>query len=88
MLAAAFCREDGTLLLHFARTNPVPVRLRFTTAPPEASPPDGTIRPPSGIRWRWPGLPAKDVPPGLLENRARRGLLLLTNGIAELPLFR
>jgi hypothetical protein len=88
LLKAVFCREDGTLLLRLGRTNPVPAWLRFTTAPPEGAVPDGMKRPVSGIRWRWPGLPAQDVPPALLENRSRRGLLWLSNGTAELPLFR
>ena len=88
LLAAVFCREDGTLLLRFARTNPVPATLRFTTATDDGTTPDCAVRPASGIRWRWPALPANDVPASLLENTQRRGLLRLTNGVAELPLFR
>jgi hypothetical protein len=79
LLAAVACREDGTLLLRFARTNPVPATLRFTTATPDGTPPDCATRPASGIHWRWPGQRAPDGPPGWL---------LLTNGIVELPLFR
>lgn len=88
LLAAVFCREDGALLLRFGRVQPVPATVRFTTATVDGSAPGCAVRPASGIRWRWPGQPADDVPPGLLESGPRRGLLRLSPGVAELPLFR
>lgn len=85
VLDGVFCRYDGALLLHFARTNPMPATLRFTTDNTAADCAPPTV---SGIRWRWPAAPAQDVPAGLLTAPLTSGLLRLTNGPAEMPLFR
>ena len=84
--SAIFCREDGTLLLHLARTNRL--LLRFATETLTSSSDSCTTPPSSGIRWRWPDRPATDVPAGLLEDRDRRGLLRITLGTNEVPLFQ
>ena len=84
-LDGVFCRYDGVLMLHFARTNPAPATLHFTTDGTAADCASPAV---CGIRWRWPAVPAQDVPAGLLTAHPPQGLLRLTNGLTELPLFR
>lgn len=88
LVLAAYARADGALLLGFGGAGTTHASVRFTTTASPAALSDCARRPASGIRWRWPGLPAQDVPPGLLPTAPRRDLLLITNGLSELPLFR